>query len=150
MYRNVTSRHLNLFGFLFTKLPGHSQLHDPCLGICSNAILHQVVMDLHSARCSGYFSERPIENGHPFLFPKIVPGLFPESKNSHLKLLHFFLTHFFWLFVASETTGSYKTPSSLRVETSLPPSSTAPTGGAVPPGGWRLSLAGKAGWTTRI
>lgn len=84
--RNVTSRHLNLFGFYSpNSSPGNSQLHNPCLGICSNAILHGVVMDLHSARCSGYFRRGQYRKIHPFLFPKIVPGLFPESKNSHLK-----------------------------------------------------------------
>lgn len=135
--RNVTSRHLNLFGFYSpNSSPGNSQLHNPCLGICSNAILHGVVMDLHSARCSGYF-RRPIENGHPFLFPKIVPGLFPESKNSHLKPAIFSHPISFGFLLVRKDQG-VNTPAAWGLYSSNPAARCTT---------WRLSLPGKAGWT---
>ena len=137
MYRNVTSRHLNLFGFYSpNSSPGNSQLHNPCLGICSNAILHGVVMDLHSARCSGYF-RRPIENGHPFLFPKIVPGLFPESKNSHLKPAIFSHPISFGFLLVRKDQG-VNTPAAWGLYSSNRAARCTT---------WRLSLPGKAGWT---
>ena len=75
--QNVTSRHLNLFGFYSSHSTPFSRHNFMTPAWVSAPMPSGVVMDLHSARCSGFFRFGPA--GKSILFRKIFSA-FPESR----------------------------------------------------------------------